>query len=105
MSIFRHDEKIFVTSDLTSLSIADGSGAAVLDTIPVTLSLVIGAAILWVIWNAHWHCCGGHAGSWLDKLFDPRLMEFPCRILVGQVMNLVTQSRFDTWMFSGAARL
>ena len=43
-------KKLFITGDLTSFVNRGWKVVpAVLDTVPVTLSLVIGAAVLWVV--------------------------------------------------------
>jgi peptide/nickel transport system permease protein len=84
-------KKIFITGDLTSFVNRGWKVVpAVLDTIPVTLSLVIGAAVLWVV-------------SWLDKLLMILgLIGISMPVYwLGEVMNLITQSRYhDTWLFS-----
>ncbi len=98
-------KKIFITGDLTSFVNRGWKVVpAVLDTIPVTLSLVIGAAVLWVVFGMLIGIVAAATrGSWLDKLlmiFGLIGISMPVYWL-GEVMNLVTQSRFhDTWMFS-----
>lgn len=98
-------KKIFITGDLTSFVNRGWKVVpAVLDTIPVTLSLVIGAAILWVIFSI---LIGVAAAAFRGGVVDKTLMilgligiSMPVYWL-GEVMNLITQSRFhDTWMFS-----
>ena len=98
-------KKIFITGDLTSFVNRGWKVVpAVLDTIPVTLSLVIGAAILWVIFGMLIGVVAAATrGSWLDKLLMILgLIGISMPVYwLGEVMNLVTQSRFhDTWMFS-----
>lgn len=98
-------KKIFITGDLTSFVNRGWKVVpAVLDTIPVTLSLVIGAAILWVIFGMLIGIVAAATrGSWLDKLLMILgLIGISMPVfLLGEVMNLVSQSRFhDTWMFS-----
>ena len=98
-------KKIFITGDLTSFVNRGWKVVpAVLDTIPVTLSLVIGAAILWVIFGILiGTVAAATRGSWLDKfLMIIGLIGISMPVYwLGEVMNLVTQSRFhDTWMFS-----
>jgi peptide/nickel transport system permease protein len=94
-------KKIFVTGDLTSFVNRGWKVVpAVLDTIPVTLSLVIGAAILWIIFGT---IAAATRGSWIDKtLMILGLVGISMPVYwLGEVMNLVTQSRYhDTWMFS-----
>ena len=98
-------KKIFITGDLTSFVNRGWKVVpAVLDTIPVTLSLVMGAAILWVVFSL---IIGVTAAAFRDRWPDKLLMilgligvSMPVYWL-GEVMNLITQSRFhDTWMFS-----
>jgi peptide/nickel transport system permease protein len=98
-------KKIFITGDLTSFVNRGWKVVpAVLDTIPVTLSLVMGAAVLWVIFSV---IIGVVAAAYKDTWIDKTLMilgligiSMPVYWL-GEVMNLITQSRFhDTWMFS-----
>ncbi len=98
-------KKIFITGDLTSFVNRGWKVVpAVLDTIPVTLSLVIGAAILWVVFGILiGTVAAATRGSWLDKiLMILGLIGISMPVYwLGEVMNLVTQSRFhDTWMFS-----
>ncbi len=98
-------KKIFITGDLTSFVNRGWKVVpAVLDTIPVTLSLVIGAAVLWVVFSI---IIGVVAAAFKDTVLDKTLMmlgligiSMPVYWL-GEVMNLITQSRYhDTWMFS-----
>jgi peptide/nickel transport system permease protein len=98
-------KKIFVTGDLTSFVNRGWKVVpAVLDTVPVTLSLVIGAAILWVVFGLLIGLAAAATrGSWLDKLLMILgLIGISMPVYwLGEVMNLVTQSRFhDTWMFA-----
>ncbi len=98
-------KKIFISGDLTSFVNRGWKVVpAVLDTIPVTLSLVFGAAILWVVFSI---IIGVTAAAFKDSLIDKTLMilgligiSMPVYWL-GEVMNLITQSRYhDTWLFS-----
>ena len=98
-------KKIFITGDLTSFVNRGWKVVpAVMDTIPVTLSLVIGAAVLWVIFGMLIGIVAAATrGSWLDKLLMILgLIGISMPVFwLGEVMNLVTQSRYhDTWMFS-----
>jgi peptide/nickel transport system permease protein len=76
---------------------------AVLDVVPVTLSLVIGAAILWMAGGI---VIGLIAAATKNSLLDRSLMmlgligvSMPV-FWLGAVMNLLTQSMFhDTWLF------
>ena len=75
-----------------------------LDTIPVTLSLVIGAAILWVVFAVLIGVVAAATrGRWPDKLLMVLgLIGISMPVFwLGSVANLLTQSRLkDTWMFS-----
>jgi peptide/nickel transport system permease protein len=98
-------KKIFITGDLTSFVNRGWKVVpAVLDTIPVTLSLVIGAAVLWVVFGLIiGTVAAATRGSWLDKLLMILgLIGISMPVYwLGEVMNLLTQSRYhDTWMFS-----
>jgi len=97
--------KIFITQDLTSFVNRGWKVVpAVIDTIPVTLSLVIGAAVLWVVFGM---LVGLLAAATRNSIIDRTLMSLgligvamPVYWL-GEVMNLITQSRYhDTWLFS-----
>jgi peptide/nickel transport system permease protein len=98
-------KKIFVTGDLTSFVNRGWKVVpAVLDTIPVTLSLVIGAAVLWVVFGLLIGIAAAATrGSWLDKLLMALgLIGISMPVYwLGEMMNLITQSRYhDTWLFS-----
>lgn len=98
-------KKIFITQDLTSFVNRGWKVIpAVIDTIPVTLSLVIGAAVLWVVFGMLF---GILAAATRNSILDKALMAFGligCAMPVywlGEVMNLFSQSRYhDTWAFS-----
>jgi peptide/nickel transport system permease protein len=98
-------KKIFITRDLVSYSnqgqkVLPEIGAAV----PATLSLVIGAALIWVVMAIG---MGLAAAVLKGTVFDPLLMivalvgiSIPV-FWLGEVANLVSQSRFhDTFLFS-----
>ncbi len=98
-------KKIFITGDLTSFVNRGWKVVpAILDAIPVTLSLVTGAAVLWVIFAIIiGTVAAATRGSWVDKgLMILGLIGISMPVYwLGEVMNLITQSRFkDTWMFS-----
>ncbi|MGX8013990.1 ABC transporter permease [Mesorhizobium sp. ORM8.1] len=98
-------EKIFVTGDLTSFVNRGWKVVpAVMDSIPVTLSLVFGAAILWVVVSIIIGVVAAATrDSWLDKLLMALgLLGISMPVYwLGEVMNLITQSRYhDSWMFS-----
>ncbi len=98
-------KKIFISGDLTSFVNRGWKVVpAVLDTIPVTLSLVIGAAVLWVVFSIIIGvAAAAYRGTWLDKvLMILGLIGISMPVYwLGEVMSLITQSRFhDTWLFS-----
>ncbi len=98
-------KKLFVTGDLTSFVNRGWKVVpAVLDTVPVTLSLVIGAAVLWVVFGLIIGLAAAATrGSWLDKLLMILgLIGISMPVYwLGEVMNLITQSRYhDSWLFS-----
>jgi peptide/nickel transport system permease protein len=98
-------ERLFITQDLTSFVNRGWKVVpAVIDVAPVTLSLVIGAAILWVIGGV---IIGLVAAATRGSVLDRTLMmlglvgvSMPVYWL-GEVMNLITQSRMhDSWLFA-----
>jgi peptide/nickel transport system permease protein len=98
-------KKLFITGDLTSFVNRGWKVVpAVLDTVPVTLSLVIGGAVLWVVFGI---LIGLLAAARRGGILDRTLMvlgligiSMPVYWL-GEVMNLLSQSRYhDTWLFS-----
>ena len=98
-------QKIFITGDLTSFVNRGWKVVpAVFDAIPVTLSLVFGAAFLWVVVSvAIGIIAAATRDSWLDKLLMALgLIGISMPVYwLGEVMNLITQSRYhDTWLFS-----
>ncbi len=98
-------KRLFITRDLTSF-VNRGQKVIpqVLDAVPATLSLVAGAAILWVLGSLF---VGVVAAAMRDTVVDRGLMilsligiSMPV-FWLGEVMNLLSQSRFhDTWLFS-----
>ena len=102
--------RLFVSRDLTSF-VNRGQRVIpqVLDAVPATLSLVAGAAILWVVGGL---AVGVIAAATRDTIADRGLMilsligiSMPV-FWLGEVMNLVSQSRFhDTWAFSWVPKL
>ena len=97
--------RLFITQDLTSFVNRGWKVVpAVIDVAPVTLSLVVGAAILWVVGGV---IIGLVAAATRGSILDRTLMmlgligvSMPVYWL-GEVMNLITQSRFHgTWLFS-----
>lgn len=97
--------KLFVTRDLTSF-VNRGQRVIpqVMDAIPATLSLVAGAAVLWVLGSL---LVGVLAAAMRDTVVDRGLMILSLIGIsvpvfwLGEVMNLLSQSRLhDTWLFS-----
>lgn len=98
-------KRLFITRDLTSFVNRGWKVVpAVLDVIPVTLSLVIGGAILWLIGGV---AIGLIAAATRGSILDRTLMvlgligvSMPV-FWLGEVMNLISQSRYhETWLFS-----
>ena len=98
-------KRLFITGDLFSF-VNRGQKVipSIIQAIPVTLSLLIGAALLWVAVSI---AIGVTAALTRGTLVDRALMilglvgvSMPV-FWVGEVANLVTQSRYhDTWAFS-----
>jgi peptide/nickel transport system permease protein len=98
-------KRLFVTRDLTSFVNRGWKVVpAVIDVAPVTLSLVTGAAVLWVVGGVVIGLLAAATkGSWLDRgLMILGLIGVSMPVYwLGEVMNLLTQSRFhDSWVFS-----
>ncbi len=98
-------KRLFITQDLTSfVNRGYRIVPAVVAAAPVTLSLVAGAAVLWIVGGIF---VGVLAALTRDTLIDRGLMalaligvSMPVYWL-GEMMNLLSQSRFhDTWLFS-----
>ncbi len=98
-------KRLFISQDLTSFVNRGWKVVpAVLAVAPVTLSLVIGAAILWITGAV---AIGLIAAATRGSVIDRSLMvlgligvSMPV-FWLGEVMNLLTQSRLhDTWLFS-----
>jgi peptide/nickel transport system permease protein len=98
-------KKLFITMDLTSF-VNRGYLVipAILDAAPVTLSLVMGAAIVWVLFGLAVGVAAGAArNTWVDRtLMILSLVGVAMPVFwLGAVVNLITQSRLhDTWAFS-----
>jgi peptide/nickel transport system permease protein len=98
-------KRLFISQDLTSFVNRGWKVVpAVLAVAPVTLSLVVGAAILWVVGGiAIGVIAAATRGSVLDRsLMVLGLIGISMPVFwLGEVMNLLTQSRLhDTWLFS-----
>ncbi|NVN12895.1 MULTISPECIES: ABC transporter permease [Nguyenibacter] len=102
---WRMMEKLFVTRDLTSyVNRGEKVVPEVLQAAPVTLSLVSGAAVIWVAASvAMGTLAAALRGGWVDRgLMMLGLVGISIPVFwLGQVVNLVTQSRYhETWLFS-----
>jgi peptide/nickel transport system permease protein len=98
-------KRLFISQDLTSFVNRGWRVVpAVLAVAPVTLSLVVGAAILWVVGGiAIGVIAAATRGSALDRsLMVLGLIGMSMPVFwLGELMNLLTQSRLhDTWLFS-----
>jgi peptide/nickel transport system permease protein len=98
-------KRLFITRDLTSfVNPGQQIVPGILTATPVTLSLVIGAALLWLIGSM---AIGVTAALTRGSIIDRSLMTISLVGLsmpvfwVGEVANLITQRRLhDTWLFS-----
>ncbi|KDE20543.1 peptide ABC transporter permease [Acetobacter aceti 1023] len=98
-------KKLFITQDLASY--ADRGELVVPEIIraaPVTVSLVCGAAVIWVVVSiAMGTLAAALKGTWIDRtLMMLGLIGISIPVFwLGQVANLITQNRYhDTWLFS-----
>jgi peptide/nickel transport system permease protein len=96
--------RLFIAGDLTSF-VNRGQKVLpqVVEAMPVTLSLVTGAAVLWVIFGIVMGLiAAAYRNRWPDKLLMAiglAGISMPVYWL-GEVMNLLSQSRLhDTWLF------
>jgi len=97
-------KKIFITRDLTSYS---NQGTRVVQEIfaaaPATLSLVFGAALIWIVMAI---VMGVAAAQLRGKIWDPVLMVVALIgvsapvFWLGQVVNLITQGKLHSSVFS-----
>ena len=97
-------EHLFIKHDLTSY---ENPGVPVIPQViqaaPVTLSLVLGAAVIWMIVGV---VGGVIAAANRGKFIDPLIMFFGIAAVsvpaywLGEVVNLLTQSKFHTSIFS-----
>jgi peptide/nickel transport system permease protein len=98
-------KKLFITRDLTSYSTqGELVVPAIVAATPVTLSLVLGAAVIWVLVAV---VMGLAAAVLRGTVFDPLLMMLALIGIsmpvfwLGEMANLITQSRYhDTVLFS-----
>lgn len=98
-------KRLFVTRDLTSFA---NRGQQIVPAVaaaaPATLSLVSGAAVLWMLGGI---LTGITAAAWRGRWPDKLLMGLSMMAVampvfwVGEMVNLITQNRLhDTWAFS-----
>lgn len=98
-------KRLFVSRDLTSF-VNRGQKVipTVLRAVPITLSLVVGAAVLWVLGGLIVGVVAGATrGSFIDRtLMILSLIGISMPVFwLGEVANLLTQSRWhDSWLFS-----
>ena len=102
-------KKLFISRDLVSYS-NQGQKVTpqIFEAMPVTLSLVFGAAVIWLGLSL---ILGLASAMLKGTIFDPLLMilaligiSIPV-FWLGEVANLVTQSRYhDTFLFCGCRR-
>jgi peptide/nickel transport system permease protein len=97
-------KQLFITRDLTSyVNIGEKIVPQILQAVPVTLSLVVGAAVLWLLFGI---VSGVLAASRRGSLIDPIVMTVGLIALsvpaywLGEMVNLVTQSRLHSSVFS-----
>ncbi|HWD63502.1 MAG TPA: ABC transporter permease [Humibacter sp.] len=97
-------DHLFVTRDLTSyVNIGDKVVPQIMQAAPVTLSLVLGAAIIWIVLGL-----GGGilATRFRGSVVDPIIMVIGIAAVslpaywVGEVVNLITQDRLHDTVFS-----
>jgi peptide/nickel transport system permease protein len=98
-------KRLFISRDLTSfVNRGQKVVPTVLEAIPITLSLVFGAAVFWVLGGLIVGVVAGATrGTWLDRtLMILSLIGVSIPVFwLGEVANLVTQSRWhDSWLFS-----
>jgi peptide/nickel transport system permease protein len=97
-------KQLFVTRDLTSyVNIGEKVVPTILQAAPVTLSLVVGAAVLWLIFGIG---SGVLAASRRGTVIDPAIMSVGMIALsipaywLGEMVNLVTQNKLHSAVFS-----
>ncbi len=98
-------KRLFITGDLTSF-VNRGQKVipAILEAVPATLSLVFGAAVVWVVFGILIGLIAAvKRNRWQDRLLMVLgLIGISMPVFwVGEVLNLFSQSRYhDTWLFS-----
>ncbi len=98
-------KRLFVTGDLTSfVNRGEQVVPAVVEAMPATLSLVLGAAVVWVVFGILIGLvAAANRNRWPDRLLMILgLIGISMPVFwVGEVANLITQNRYhDTWLFS-----
>ncbi len=97
-------EHLFIKRDLTSyVNIGDKVVPQIMNAAPVTLSLVIGAAVIWLVAGI---AGGVVAARFRGRLIDPIIMLAGISAIsvpaywLGEVVNLITESRLHSSVFS-----
>jgi peptide/nickel transport system permease protein len=97
-------DHLFIKQDLTSyVNIGDKVVPQITQAAPITLSLVIGAAVIWLIVGI---LGGVIAAANQGKFIDPLIMFIGIAAVsvpafwLGEVVNLLTQSKFHSSIFS-----
>jgi peptide/nickel transport system permease protein len=98
-------KQLFITQDLTSfVNLGEPVVPELIEAAPVTLSLVFGAAVIWVVFSILVGVlAAAFRNSWIDRiLMVISLIGISMPVFwVGAVANLVTQGAYhDTWLFS-----
>jgi peptide/nickel transport system permease protein len=97
-------DHLFIKQDLTSyVNIGDRVVPQITQAAPITLSLVIGAAVIWLVVGI---LGGVIAAANQGKFIDPLIMFLGIAAVsvpaywLGEVVNLLTQSKFHSSLFS-----
>jgi peptide/nickel transport system permease protein len=97
-------KKLFISQDLSSfVNRGELVTPQIVAATPVTLSLVVGAAVIWVIFAI---LVGIVAAAWRGRFIDPLLMALALVgvsipvFWLGEVTNLITQDRLHSTLFS-----
>lgn len=97
-------DHLFIKQDLTSyVNIGDRVVPQITQAAPVTLSLVVGAAVIWLVVGV---AGGVIAAANQGKFIDPLIMFLGIAAVsvpaywLGEVVNLLTQSKFHSSIFS-----
>ncbi len=97
-------DHLFIKQDLSSyVNIGDRVVPQIISAAPVTLSLVLGAAVIWLLVGV---AGGVVAAANRGKFIDPLIMFFGIAAIsvpaywLGEVVNLITQSKLHSSIFS-----